>query len=313
MDFWKTILSKLQENKRVYLLCVIDSKGSSPGRIGFKMMVTNDGFLFGSIGGGLMEHNLVEEAKQLLQKGDESILFKQQVHSKNAEENSGLLCSGEQTIVFHPLNSKHINDIQRIIECLIQNNKGSLILSPTLFKFSSELTDTQFISKIENSEKWIYKEQIAYKNTLYIIGGGHVGFACSKLFHSLDFHIIVFDNRANLNTFDANIYAHEKHIIDYAHIQEYINKKNSYIAIMTSKYTDDKMILSKLLRNNYKFIGLLSSKSKLKKLYQNLESEGFTKNELEKVYAPIGIPIHSQTPDEIAVSIAAQIIKLKSS
>jgi len=80
---------------------------------------------------------------------------------------------------------------------------------------------------------------------------------------------------------------------------------------MTNKYTDDKLVLSKILRNNYKFIGVLGSIAKLDTMWKVLLKEGFTKDELDTVYAPIGLPIKSETPEEIAVSIAAQIIQVK--
>jgi len=95
-------------------------------------------------------------------------------------------------------------------------------------------------------------------------------------------------------------------------LENYIEEGNdSFVAIMTNKYTDDKLALSKIIRNKYKFLGVLGSKAKLKTMNKALLQEGFTEAELAKVHAPIGLLIGSQTPDEIAVSIAAQIIKIK--
>jgi xanthine dehydrogenase accessory factor len=71
------------------------------------------------------------------------------------------------------------------------------------------------------------------------------------------------------------------------------------------------LVLSKIIRNNYKFIGVLGSKAKLKTMYEVLLKEGFLQKELDRIHAPIGLSIYSQTPDEIAISIAAQIIQLK--
>ncbi len=80
---------------------------------------------------------------------------------------------------------------------------------------------------------------------------------------------------------------------------------------MTNKYTDDKLVLSKIIRNTYRFIGVLGSRAKLKTMWEVLLKEGFTQEELDTVYAPIGISIKSQTPEEIAVSIAAQIVQIR--
>ena len=122
----------------------------------------------------------------------------------------------------------------------------------------------------------------------------------------------MFDNRENLNTLNVNIFAHQKHVIDYNDIESYIKQGNdSYVAIMTNKYTDDKLVLSQLIKNNYKYVGVLGSKAKLKIMWDVLLQEGFTQQELDSVFAPIGIHIKSETPEEIAVSIAAEIIQVK--
>lgn len=313
MFFWKEILTKLSANQKVYLLTVIESIGSSPGRQGFKMLIAQDGFILGSIGGGVMEHTLVEEAKKLLQqKNPPFTLFKKQVHRKKAKEGSGMICSGEQNVVFHLLDKKHLGVIEMIIENLENNQKGILMLSDVSIEISRNKMSNRFYSKIKTSSDWTYKEQIGFKDTFYIIGGGHVGLACSKLFNTLGFHVVVFDNREHLNTFKLNTFAHQKQIINYSELGNYIEEGNdSFVAIMTNKYTDDKLALSTIIQNKYKFLGVLGSKSKLKTMNEALKKEGFTETELAKVHAPIGLAIASQTPDEIAVSIAAQIIKIK--
>ena len=158
----------------------------------------------------------------------------------------------------------------------------------------------------------MYEESIGNKNTLYIVGGGHVGLATSKLFNSLGFYVVVFDDRKSINTFESNRYAHKKQLISYEDIEKCIKQGgNSYVAIMTNKYTDDKLVLSKIIKNNHKFIGVLGSTSKIKTMNEVLLKDGFSQKDIDKVHAPIGLSIHSQTPDEIAVSIAAQIIQLK--
>ena len=103
MDFWQQLLTQLQQDKKVYLLTVIENFGSSPGRKGFKMLVADDGFIFGSVGGGVMEFTLVEEVKELLQKENQPIFFRKQIHQGNGKDKSGMICSGEQTVVFHLL------------------------------------------------------------------------------------------------------------------------------------------------------------------------------------------------------------------
>ncbi|MBA6156520.1 XdhC family protein [Tenacibaculum sp. S7007] len=312
MIFWQHILDKLQDSQKVYVLTVIENFGSSPGRKGFKMLVAQDGFIFGSVGGGVMEFSLVEEAQQLLQEENQPTYIKKQIHKGNIKEGSGMICSGEQTVAFHCLDSNHISVIENILSCIQNGEKGTLSLTPNSFYFSHKIIDSQFEYTINSTKDWFFEEHIGIKETLYIIGGGHVGVAVSELFVKLGFYVVVFDNRENLNTLEGNNFAHQKQVIDYNSISNYITEANSsYVAIMTNKYTDDKLVLSKLLKNNYKFIGVLGSKAKLQTMWKVLLKEGFTQEELNRVNAPIGLSIKSETPEEIAVSIAAQLIQIK--
>lgn len=312
MIFWQHLLDQLQSNQSVYVLTVIDNFGSSPGRKGFKMLVAQNGFIFGSVGGGVMESSLVEEARQLLLKEDQLTFIKQQIHRGSIENGSGMICSGEQTVAFHCLDSNHVAVIQNIIDSLQSGESGRLTLTPTAYSFSVQQLDSHFKSKIYSNEDWSFEESVGFRETLYIIGGGHVGVAVTELFVSLGFYVVVCDNREELNTMEGNTFAHQKMVIDYNEIDQLVHSSNNtYVAIMTNKYTDDKLVLSKLIKNNYKFIGVLGSKAKLKIMWKDLLKEGYTKEELETVYAPIGLSIKSETPQEIAVSVAAQVIQVK--
>lgn len=312
MIFWQHILEKLKDNQNIYVLTVIENLGSSPGRKGFKMLVAQDGFIFGSIGGGVMEFTLVKEAQELLLEKKSPTFIKKQIHKGNIKEGSGMICSGEQTVAFHCLTQKHISVVENIIHCIKNGEKGKLHLTPNSFNFLNKTLENQFKYQISSNKDWFFEEHIGFRETLYIIGGGHVGVAVSDLLRKLGFYVVVFDDRENLNTLENNNFAHEKRVINYKEIDTYIaDGNNTFIAIMTNKYTDDQLVLSKIIRNNYKFIGVLGSKAKLKTMWKVLQKKGFTKQELEKVKAPIGVSIQSETPEEIAVSIAAQIIQIK--
>lgn len=312
MKFWQQLLAQLQTSKKVYLLTVIENFGSSPGRKGFKMLVSETGFIYGSVGGGVMEFALVEEAKKLLQETNPPIFLKRQIHQGKIKEGSGMICSGEQSVVFHPLYKAHIPIVQEILDCLTQNRQKTLCFLPTSFGFSNDVLDEKYQYAITSKTDWFFKEKIGFKETLYIVGGGHVSITVSDLFVKLGFYVVVLDNREALNTLALNTSAHQKKLVNYHEISNYIPEgKHHYVTIMTHKYTDDKLVLSKLIRNSYKFIGVLGSKAKLKTLWEVLLKEGCTQAELDSVYAPIGLAIKSQTPEEIAVSIAAQIVQVR--
>jgi len=312
MIFWQHIADRLADGQKLYVLTVIANSGSSPGRRGFKMLVAQDDFIFGSVGGGVMEFTLVDEARELLKEENPPTFIKRQIHRGKIKDGSGMICSGEQTIAFHCIDSNKIAVINDIITYLEKGKKGLFSLTPDSLNFSSEESATHFKTQINSATDWLFEEQLGFQDTLYIVGGGHVGVAVSEVFLKLGFYIVVFDNRENLNTLDNNLSAHQKKVVDYNQISEYIPPgTSSYVAIMTNTYTDDKLVLSKLIHNGYKYIGVLGSKSKLKTLWKVMLQEGFSREELDKVHAPIGLSIKSETPEEIAVSIAAEVIGVR--
>ena len=312
MIFWEHLLRKLKDDQKVYVLTVIENFGSSPGRKGFKMLVSEDQFIYGSVGGGVMEFSLVDEARKLLLKDNPPNFIKKQIHKGNIKDGSGMICSGEQTVAFHGLNIDDVPVVLKILDSLKKGKKGTLNLTPIGFEFFDQSLPKQFDYQINSKEDWFFKKQLGFKETLFIVGGGHVGVAVSKLFVNLGFYVIVLDNRKNLNTLETNDFAHQKLVIDYHNIEEHIPQNyKGYIAIMTNKYTDDKLVVSKLINHSYPFIGVLGSKAKLKTMRKELIKEGFSSTALDKLYAPIGLSIKSETPEEIAVSIAAEIIQVK--
>ena len=209
------------------------------------------------------------------------------------------------------MNSEHIPKLEEII----RQDKGVLSISNTNLNLEVEATQRDNFAFLKNmDDSWQYKEKINRKSFIYLIGGGHVGLAVAKLFDMLDFEVTMFDDRRNLNTFDENSYSSNKKIIDYKNIANFIRKgDNSYIVILTHGYEADRLIFSKLLPYDFKYIGLLGSKAKIKAMFKTLIAEGFDKEKLLQADAPIGIPINSKTPAEIAVSIAAKIIAVRNS
>ena len=131
MNTWQFIQTKLSASIDVILLYVLESKGSSPGRQGFKMAVAADGNFSGTIGGGIMEHKFVEMARaKLKETGDSAMLYKQ-VHDKAAAKNqSGMICSGEQTIFLYQVQQSDISHIAALVKGLQECKNATLQLSP---------------------------------------------------------------------------------------------------------------------------------------------------------------------------------------
>ncbi len=311
---WRLISNSLQRQIPVMLLYVLQSSGSSPGRQGFLMAVNILGEMKGSIGGGIMEHKFVEMAKEKLNQQTQIIDLKQQFHDKKAAKNqSGMICSGEQTLLLYPIKKTDAVFIGQILECLNANQNGLLRLSPQGLEFEKYVPNDNFFFNIENENEWIYKEKLGYKNHLFIIGGGHCSLALSKLMNGLDFYIEVFDDRSELNTLNENEFAHQKTIVkSYSELSDLIQSgKSNYVVIMTFGYRTDDLALKALLDKNLKYLGILGSQTKIKEMFDSYVEAGIPVERLDQIHSPIGIQIKSQTPEEIAVSIAAEIIQVK--
>jgi len=317
MAFWKSAKQELLKGNKVILMYVLESMGSSPGRQGFKMLVSESGNLAGSIGGGIMEQKLVELCKNnLLSKKDFKPFIKKQIHQDSiSADKSGLICSGQQTIAFYQLAKPDISLVSELLNSIVDGCNGILTSNQLGLSFNYNLSSTQkFELEISNDEKWILKEDIGNKPELHIIGGGHVGLALSKFGHELGFRVKIYDDREGLNTIDQNKYGRCILLSNYSKINDYITYgDNNYVALMSFGYKTDKIILKQLLSNDFKYLGMMGSKTKVNRLFKELAKEGASPSQLKKVHSPIGIAISSKTPEEIAVSILAEIIQIKNS
>lgn len=314
---WKLIRNSMENKIPVMLLYVLESSGSSPGRQGFFMAVNADADMEGSIGGGMMEHKFVEMVKEKLRDSPTAGTdIKKQIHDKSAAKNqSGMICSGEQTILLYTLQPADLSHVENIIQSLEQHQNGTLTLSSAGILFYDDPPEVDYGFFMPSEGDWLYVEKTGYKNNLYIIGGGHCALALSRLMRSMDFYIRIYDDRADLKTMVENDAAHEKYYIDsYEKIVASIPQGTyEYIVIMTFGYRSDDIAIRGLLGKNYRYLGVLGSQTKINKLFEDYRKEGIDENWLQQIHTPIGLNIHSQTPEEIAVSIAAEIIRVKNS
>lgn len=341
IELWQFVASRLARGKNVMLLVVAESSGSSPGRQGYKMAVAADGELFGSIGGGVMEVGLVERSRSLLdavtqRRGEaESSILSEQVHRKDVENASGMICSGRQAVVFKLLTPSDLAVVQSVIDGrgdLITLTAESFTVGPPergtpnapeggTSNASERGTpnapeggtpnDLNF-TKLSKTD-FVYTEKLGSKNQLYIVGGGHCALALSELMSRMDFHITVFDDRPQLNTISKNEYADDIKIVDsYERIGDHIfSGSRAYVVVMTLGYKSDEVVIRSLIEKEFKYFGVLGSKAKMSAMFRSLRADGISEDMLERIRTPIGLPINSHTPEEIAVSIAAEIILVK--
>jgi xanthine dehydrogenase accessory factor len=335
LEIWRNALAALGRGERCMLLVVVESLGSSPGRAGFKALVTEGGELHGSIGGGSMEHKLVELAKARMsaagvgpssgeshapglphhgKDGSIAPLLKRQVHrAEEATDRSGMICSGEQTVAFFHLELGQMDLVREILSKLEDHQPVGLLLDQTgmhLDVLPSPGADQLLVR--EGAEHWHYREQLGSMPRIVILGAGHVGLALSRTMHQLGFHIHLMDDRAGLNTMARNQWAHRRSVVDYHRIGDVVQEDPGLFVVLVSfGYRTDALLVRQLVRKRFRYLGMMGSTGKIGKLLADMRQEGFTEEEIARVRTPIGLPIHSRTPEEIAVSIAAEIIAVK--
>jgi xanthine dehydrogenase accessory factor len=311
---WQFIYENLKKNNPIILTVVLESKGSSPGKAGFKIAIAEKNKFVGTIGGGQMELDLIKECKEWFGKKSKLNIYRKLYHSEKVKKlKSGLVCQGNQTNFICMLDKSDIHIVKSIIQAYERSKKGLLEITPNGLDIKFGKTNSIHINYHYTSEnKWVYQENIGLKDTIYIFGGGHVGLALSKQMKLLNFEVIVFDDRRNVQTIKENKSADKIIIASYRKVGKYVIEGNySYAAIVTSALPTDKLVLKQIAGLNLKYIGLMGSKAKLKRIFSELKLEGIEEKYFKKVNAPIGLEINSNTVEEIAVSIAAQIIQVK--
>ena len=230
----------------------------------------------GSIGGGVMEVNLVQSAKRSVQSGKNNFSIIEQVHRKNSPDSSGMICSGKQTVIFFKLTPEHYKLIRKILVYSTKQRGGYLRITQNEISLTAK-KKLHFSYKFEKTsdKQFFYEEKLGYKNKLFIIGGGHCALALSELMAKMDFRISLFDDRADLNTLAKNKFVHEKKIIDsYEIIGEFVEEGNdAFVVVMTLGYEFDEIVIRQLFDKNFKYFGVLGSKAKIKTLLRNLKKK----------------------------------------
>ncbi len=254
VDIFERVLELLRKGKRVALCTIVEKIGSGPAERGTKMLVTEDGELVGTIGGGEdFERGLRAEALRAIRERKSKSLKFAFCGAKEGELETGLWCGGKMTA---------------------------------------------FIDIIEPRPK------------LVIVGSGHVALSTYKMADLLGFDVTVIDD--NRNTLTKDRFPNAK-LICHGDFEKALGEMKgdemTYVAILHGEPTHDLAALRKFAREKTAYLGILGSKSKTAKLKEILRKEGVPGEAIEKISAPIGIDIGAETPEEIAVSIAAELVK----
>jgi xanthine dehydrogenase accessory factor len=311
-EVWRFILERLQRRQRVALLLVADSKGHAPGKTGFKMAISADGRLCGTIGGGAIEHDAVEEARAILRQRHPRACVALKVHEPQHPQTSGMICGGQQVVVTYPCRAQDRPATEALLEGLALGTAGTLTLTARGLRVEASRAQTRSFRFSRSAASWRFTEHVPAPDTIYIIGGGHVGLALSRVMATLDFRVVVIDERSRLDTLAKNRFAHEKRVLPFGEVGRAIPEgRRSYAVIMTPGHRSDDAALRPLVRKRLRYLGVLGSPRKARQLLDQLRAEGCPPEYLARVRTPVGLPIASHTAAEIAISIAAEIIQVR--
>jgi len=254
-DIYQEIVRVKAEGEEAALVTIVSATGSTPREEGAKMLVRTDGSILGTIGGGSLEAQVIEEAVKVIKQGKPKRLH-MSLTAKEAEE-AGMVCGGELEVFIEP------------------------ILTPP---------------------------------TLYLFGGGHISLPLAKMGKLLGFKIAVIDDRAEFASADrfpeADVLLAEDFTKSFPRLKI---DKSSYIVIVTRGHQHDELVLEWAVGTPAKYIGMIGSKTKVEAIFSHLLAKGISKEQLDRVHAPVGLKINAQTPEEIAVSILAEVIKVRRS
>lgn len=250
MDIYEEITRLRKEGRRGALATIINVRGSIPSFETAKMLVREDGTIAGTIGGGCVEAEVWEAAREVMKtEKPQTLNFNL---NNNPKYDTGLVCGGTLEVFVEP---------------------------------------------------------VLPVSTLYIFGAGHVAYSLYKVARMAGFDVVITDDRetyANRERFpDArDIYAEE-----YEQVMSQLAPNDmSYIVIVTRGHRDDMRVLRWAAETPARYIGMIGSQRKTIAIYKELEKEGIAAEKLARVFAPVGIDIGAITPEEIAISIVAELI-----
>jgi len=252
-EVFAALSEALQQGEEVALVTIVASTGSTPQRVGAKMLVYSDGRTVGTIGGGCYENDAFGKAREAIA-SRKPLNVKYELNDDFAQE-SGLVCGGQMEVFIEPVEA-----------------------SPDV----------------------------------YVFGAGHVGYFVARMAHDVGFRVHVVDDRekfANAERFGEGIEVIVDHIPTWLDSQKL--PSTAYAVIVTRGHTHDLDALRALAQCPLRYLGLIGSKAKVKRIFDALRDEGLSVDALRTVHAPIGLDIGAITPQEIAVSIVAELIAVR--
>ena len=331
-------------NEDVAIATVIHVKGSVPREAGAKMIIKANGQIFGTIGGGAGEAKVIVRAQQFLTQRDKHQAYEDgdrpSLGSQSSEDDpSKHLQSSAKGWLDIDLTGASHRDTQGVcggvmrvwVECWTNDWGGAIAhhIAQTLKKGASITLITPFAAHavpylVEANSPEIdvdissnqFTEHIVPPPTLLIIGAGHVGVALVNAAQFAGFQVIVQDDRSDFTHPDR--FPAQTQLLHGATVSA-LNSlswpENLYIALVTRGVAFDlealKLILNQIMKQPPRYIGMIGSLKRIRHVFQELEHQGMPHDLLKTIHAPIGLEIGALTPEEIAISICAELIQIR--
>lgn len=331
----------LEQGRALVWARIVHLAGSAPRSVGADCLVLDDGALVGTIGGGMLEYAVVQRAKELLS-GRTQELLQYKMRGEDVEK-SEMLCGGTVDVLLEALNpSDHelvflFSAVKHLIESgasgvfvtqMPSGEKGGTPHRRMLVagngtrhgeipSFSYPLSDLSGLSAPEvircpETGALFFAAPLQSTPEVLLFGGGHVSTCIAPLAKMVGFRVVVIDDRAEFANRERFPMADDIFVIPFAQVANKVpTTANSYIVIVTRGHGYDRVVLESMLDKPHAYIGMIGSKKKKRAIYQALSEAGVSAETLAGVYSPIGLDIGAETPEEIAVSIVAELIDFR--
>ena len=296
--------------KRVAMATLMAARGGSPRPIGAKLFVGENGRLLGAVSiGGCVDARIVEHGERLLKanRWEKVTVTVDDVEALQL----GLNCGAEFDMLIEPVNLTEgdpaITAYERAARIARSGRAAFVATTLTGRRPKREVSESPFAS----SDASTFVERIAPAETLVIVGGTDVGVALARLAHAIGMRVIVVDGRDRFVTRDRFPHADELHAGIPSEIVAPLLGAGASLVLVTHEYKYELPILRDALRRDLRYVGMLAGRKRAEGIRSMLREGGITDDELARLHAPIGLDIGGREPEEIAVSIIAQVIAVR--
>lgn len=310
-------LQQLLRQEAIVLATVTHSRGSVPREVGAKMIVYGNGRIVQTIGGGAGEAKVIHLARQVWETGEKQLVEIDLTGNLAAtSQKTQGICGGKMQVWLERWSgAAAIAVVQQILDRL-QSGQSVTLVTPFHADQAPYLLDNEIVLEPESqqSPENSFIETIQPPPLLLIVGAGHVALQLAKVAHLTGFQVAVQDDRpewANAQHYPAASLIFAEPIATA--LTQLSTCTQLYVALVTRGYTYDLDALQALLKRTQPcaYIGMIGSTKRIRQVFQAIEQTGVTREQLTLIHAPIGLDIGALTPEEIAVSIAAELILVR--